>query len=330
MVGSPMTVAYAPWLKQQRSIMDYTNKYNLPDSIVRALTANTYDLSKATANVFSATTLISPPKITELSRRHWADLVEDASENVWRLFGSSVHFVMDKAAGVNTLTEERINVRMPEGEVCKKLDKDGLFVSGKPDHYEGFNDDYKVTSVWSIVLEPKGKPDWHSQLNIYDWLWYKVGFESKGLRVIAILRDWSRRESLKNKDYPPIPLAVVNIPKWTHEEQEEYIKQRLRLHQSVKKLTDDEIPHCSFAERWEKPTVYAMMKGKNVRSIKNFAEKNLALQAIASAGKEYYLQTRPGKPVRCYDYCPVNKHCSYYIDNLMSKGGSNERKTEQA
>lgn len=262
--------------------MEYTNKYDLPKSIVDAITTNTYDLSQSDQSVISVTTLLNQPRIRQLNIRHWKELEEDASDNIWRLLGSAVHVVLSRIKDTNRLIEERMFVDMTTGEVITlpngkylKPKKGHIYIAGKPDVYEHEDElveDYKITSVWAVKYE---KIEWEQQLNCYAWFFRKLGFPVKKACISAILRDWRRRES-KYKDYPPIPYKKIPIKLWSFKKQEEYIRDRIEVHRKCVDLPDDKLPLCPTKERWK-------------------------------------------DDVRCKEYCICNKFCSYWKNNYEDK-----------
>jgi hypothetical protein len=69
--------------------------------------------------------------------------------------------------------------------------------------------DYKTTSSWAVMNE---KIEWEQQLNIYAWLVENVkGKIVDSVGIVAIIRDWSRREAAKNPDYPQAPVKEIPI-----------------------------------------------------------------------------------------------------------------------
>jgi len=63
--------------------MRILNKYNLPEPLVKAVTWD-----NKPRKGFSVTDLIQPPRITQLTRRHFDEIEVDASERIWVLLGS--------------------------------------------------------------------------------------------------------------------------------------------------------------------------------------------------------------------------------------------------
>ena len=135
--------------------MKITNKFGLPDPVFRALSHDGYMAGTKKADI-SVTTLIGPPKINQLKKRHDDEIVVDASDMIWAMLGQSVHKVVELAAEEKDLTEKRL---------YKEIN--GWTLTGQTDLYEveeGVISDYKVTSVFSFLLG--GKIEWEAQLNL--------------------------------------------------------------------------------------------------------------------------------------------------------------------
>ena len=121
--------------------MRYTNKANLPEPMVKALTFDDYDYDKA--GDISITGLITPPRIRQLMKRHDDEIVVDVSDRIWLLLGNSVHIILERMQLKNVLQEERLSTEIK-----------GWQVTGKPDLLDQMAalTDYKVTSTWSVIL----------------------------------------------------------------------------------------------------------------------------------------------------------------------------------
>ena len=68
-----------------------TNKYNLPETLVDALSYDTHRM----AGDISVTQLIDAPQIRILKRKH--QLTEDVSEKLWALLGTAMHHILERA-----------------------------------------------------------------------------------------------------------------------------------------------------------------------------------------------------------------------------------------
>ena len=99
--------------------MKITNKFNLPDPVVRAITA--FDKSDQPEGL-RVTTLIDSPRISQLKRLHYPKLAEDVSQLPYRVWGSAVHEIMQKATSNSYVPEERLSHEV-----------DGTLISGAID-----------------------------------------------------------------------------------------------------------------------------------------------------------------------------------------------------
>jgi hypothetical protein len=165
--------------------------------------------------------------------------------------------------------------------------------------------DYKVTNVWSI--KDGAKEEWLGQMNILAELCVRNGYGIRRLEVVALLRNWSKREAERTADYPPRQVEVIDIPLWPVEQRIEFILERIRLHKAARV----ELPECSEKERWERAKSWAVMKEGNKRATKVFNMLMTArLFTEEQRGKgRFEIQERPGEQVRCESYCSVSRFC---------------------
>jgi len=262
--------------------MKLTNKFNLPDPIVNAVQNQGYTPGSSDITV---TQLIQPPLIRQLRIKHDNDIEEDASDRVWALFGTAVHHLLEMAyKGRTARVEERVYAEVS-----------GWKLGGAFDVLEGSSlSDYKVTSVYSS----DGKIEWERQLNVLRWLLHKNNTEVTKLSITAIFRDWRPREAQKNPDYPRRPIMTLPVRMWTLDDAEDYVKERIALHQLA------EPPMCTDEERWANPEQWALMKKGGKRAIKLYPS-----QEGVTLGTDQFWEHRPATYRRCEDYCSVNKWC---------------------
>ena len=262
------------------------------------------DYSKGRAD-YSATEIISPPRIQRLRRKHWEEMEEDVSDMLWQLLGSALHVVAERGQAEGHRNEERLFAEI-----------NGVTLSGAIDVQQETPEglilmDYKFTSVWAVMRE---KPEWEQQLNIYAWLVRKAKDERiAGLRIVALIRDWNRRESLLKADYPSSPIHVVDIPVWPQEKVEQFILERIDLHQDGRAAMalDEEPPLCTSEDRWERPTMWAVKKEGRKTAIKVF--DNEADAKVKAEQEKGYVEVRKGESIRCTgNYCGVRQWCSQY------------------
>ena len=274
-----------------------TNTYGLPETIVKAVT-NTWK-PRQFPRRFSVSELLNSPQAQQLYVRHWDDIEEDISERIWVLLGNAVHAILQQGKIENSLAEESL----------KGIIDDNV-VSGRPDlwHNQAITD-YKITSVWTIVYAPQGRPDWSAQLNVYKWLYDIAGFETNKLEICAILRDW--QESKVDKSYPLIPIVAIKVPVWTRAETEAFLRERIAAHTSARALLDNQQFPCSSIDKWAKPTQYAVMKKGRKSAIRLYDSEGNA-KANCPESKENYIEVRPGADVRCERYCQGRPWCEQY------------------
>jgi len=273
--------------------MKLTNKLRLPALIVAAVGNDTY--TKGDAD-FSVTELLTPPQLRRLRIDHFEEIEEDVADRIWSLLGSSTHHVIERA-GLQSLSS--LN------EVTVMADYDGYKIKGQADHValdEGTLYDFKVTSVWK-VRDNIPAPEWIEQTNMYRRLLeQEVGLVIDTVAVIAILRDWSKNEASRTSGYPQAQVVRLKIPLWTDEQTDAFVRERIALH------TASEPKPCTDADRWVKPSKYAVMKRGNVRAVRLFDTSHEA-DELASTSAALYVEYRPGEAIRCQNWCPVSRFC---------------------
>ena len=289
--------------------MKLPNEYGIPQTFINVLERPTYNKGKAH---LSATQLLNSPKIVALTRKFEDEIEQDASEMVWSIVGSAIHNFLEQGKDENHIVEQRIHI-----------EHDGWHITGAVDLQEVEADgihvkDYKFTSVWAAMNE---KPEWENQLNIYAWLVEKVKkVPVKSVTIVAMLRDWSRRDREK-EGYPKAPILEIPMKLWTMAEREAYIAKRISLHSACEFAieTDGGLPDCTPEEMWEKPTVWAIKKKGNVRAKSLYESEVFATEALEQLGKDYEIEVRQGERTRCANFCPVSQYCQQYRDYLSTK-----------
>lgn len=290
--------------------MKLTNKFNIPQTFINVLQRPTY--SKGKANL-SVTQLINSPKIVALSKKFEDELEQDVSEMVWSLFGSAVHSVLEHGKDDNHRVEERLHAEIDGYKISGAIDLQIVGELGIQIR------DYKTVSVWAVMNE---KIEWEQQLNIYAWLVEKVkGEPVSDLGIVAIIRDWSRRDAGIKEGYPEAPIKEIPIRLWTFEEREAFVSARVHAHAEAEFAieSDSDAPPCTPEEMWEKPTMWAVKKTGGVRAKSVHGSEGEANAALEKAGNGYEIEMRPGSRTRCESFCPVNHRCQQWREYQESK-----------
>ena len=308
--------------------MKITNKFGLPQPFVDFIQNDKY--SKGDADI-SVTSLIDSPRVSLMRQKHKDEIEIDAIDQIWSLFGTSVHSVLESSKQSEySTTEERIYTEVDGWKLSGAIDRQE--VDKKDGSISIF--DYKVTSVWSVIY---GKIEWERQLNCYAYLCeqsYHPIFtpfanqkrKVKKLNICAILRDWNRREAEKKFDYPKTPIVVIDIPLWSQKERERYIRERINLHQSsqIHYDLDGQLPLCSEEEMWKKKDTFAVKKKGQKRALRVLDSEEEANKYIEWHKKTdsaytpkynggYEIEFRLGEYNRCKgNYCSVAQFCNQF------------------
>lgn len=289
--------------------MQVTNHDKLPEPLVRAIQNDAY--SKGDAD-YSCSELIDSPRIVLLKQRHYDEITEDAADGIWRLLGKLGHKLAEQAGADNALLEERLFMEVA-----------GRRISGASDvaqwvYEDGKITDYKFTSVWTAVFGDRIR-EWEAQQNIYAELFERHGFPVAALEICAIYRDWRPKEALqRGKDYPP-RAQIIPLKLWPREKRVAYIVARVEAMKAAEPLPDDQLPHCTPEEMWERPTKYAVMKEGRKTALRvldtlQSADGFLKQEEKRPKAGVLYVEKRPGSRPRCEDYCPAKGRCNQYAE----------------
>ncbi len=286
--------------------MKITNKHDVPLPLVTLASREYYSKGKSQ---YSVTELMSPPRIRRLREQYDDAIEQDVSDMLWSMLGSALHVVMERGQTPGFITEQRLFYEV-----------DGVTISGAIDLQEEtpfgvIITDYKFTSAWAVMQE---KQEWVQQLNVYRFLVEKVkGKKVVGLRICALVRDFSRHET--KEGYPKAPIEMVDLEVWPLEKTEAYIRERLEAHRISKVDHDlgDELAPCSNEDRWMSETVFAVKREGRKTAIRVLKDEE---EAKALAEKEKgYVETRLGEPRRCTgNYCGVAQWCKQFQDERKS------------
>jgi len=273
--------------------MIITNTEGLPQPLVDAITKDPYDAGKSDLTV---TQLISPPRKVALEKRHFNEMVVDASDRLWALMGQIGHGILERAAN-SDIVEKRWFGAM-----------DGWVISGQSDLILPTSTlcDYKFTSVWTV--KDGLKPEWEQQLNLLMWLAESHATNIRSAQIICIFRDWSVNEARRDRNYPQRQVKVLPVPLWGYEKAEAFARERVRIHAQAQA---GNLPECTAEERWEKEPVWAVMKKGRKRAVRLYDnEVDAAKHAATEKGGS--VEHRPGDSIRCQSYCAAAPYCDQW------------------
>lgn len=271
--------------------MTLTNKYSLPQPIVDAVRNDDYSPGDAYITVSS---LWRPPRIRTLERQYADKLDFDAADGIFSLLGKSIHSILEKA-DTTAIVEERLYATL-----------NGIRISGQFDrlvYTDNTLQDYKVTSTWSVIYFDDTS-DWTPKLNSYRWLLHQNNIcNVDKLEIVAILRDWRKREARFDPGYPQKQVVVVPIEVWPLDVTEKRMASQLQKHLDAEKF----LPLCTDEDRWIGETKYAVIKDGNKKATKSFTLHSDAVAFLDGHkdAKKMRIEKREGEPIRCLDYCAV-------------------------
>ena len=285
--------------------MKVTNRLHLPEAFVKAVSTARHNA----AGCFSATTLNKGAKEIILSDRHFDEIEVDAADQVWSVWGTAVHAVLEKQPD-NNFHEESFKVPVGNG-----------FVTGQVDSYDMENAtifDWKTASVWKVQFADFD--DWRRQGMTYAWLLKQNGLDVKKCVFIALLKDHSKTKAKTDSSYPQSPVFIYefDVTAADLEETAARILAKVQEIESAYKLDDDAIEPCSAEERWADGEKWAVMKNGRKTAIKLFDNGADADAMAGEMGNAYYVEHRPAISRKCLDYCNCKEFCSFY--HAMKKG----------
>lgn len=246
----------------------------------------------------SVTELINPAWQAKLKREHHEAVkaVQAQSVNVWALFGTATHHLLEMAAQHDhTLTPE-VFVSHLFGDRA---------ITGTADLMYRDNDktvlcDWKTVSVWTIIYGDR-IAEWTAQLNIYRYMLAKEHkLDIDRLEVCALIKDWNRTKALHDSSYPQSDRVVIPLEVWSDEQTEEYVYNRIGAHETASEP-------CSAEERWAKPSTYAVLKKGRKTALRVLHSAEDAEQWMRDNGGDEIEHREGDQYVRCRDYCDCGK-----------------------
>lgn len=284
-----------------------TNVLNLPQPFVDAATSNYKPKDKR----YSVTRVLGGTCESILLKRHHDELEGDVADQVWAIFGSAVHKILEESKE----TDSQLKENWVSAEVGN-----GYTISGIFDLYDDDTKtvtDYKTCVSWKIIYGEFD--DWRKQTLAYCWILRKMGFNAQKGEIVALIKDHNQRKAKFEPDYPKYPVFKVSW-EFTDDdfmEIEREINDWFAMVEQEEKKPDDELTPCNEKQRWHKDDKYAVMKKGAKRAVKLYDDAQSAELRVAEENKKakknmYYVEFRRGEDSKCEGYCSVAQFCPYY------------------
>lgn len=234
----------------------------------------------------------------EMVRRNYAKKLEAAAEFAAEFM--QVHFPNYRE---KVLLEEVMT-----------LNFNGWTVKGQFDRFEIETKelkDLKVTTVWTYKNKVEHK-NYERQQNIYALMIKKIyGYDVDKAALLFWFRDFSK--AMRGQGlYPPSKVWRYDVPLWPLDKVEEYVIERVKLHQKVD-IEGADSYDCTPEERWAEPNKWKVYKKGGQRAKMTLYSKQEA-ERWKSENGDPNLEIRffQGNNKRCEEYCPVARWCNQF------------------
>jgi hypothetical protein len=274
---------------------------------------------------YSVTTLLDPPRVVLLNKRHAHKVALYVQELIHSYCGTAVH----------EYTEKMLNLRYPGGKTFKCEERLRTVILDRK--ISGAYDflylpklrlyDLKTTSTWKAVFGDK--EDWTKQQNMYRLLYFqKYKHKLESLRIFTVYRDWSLANKFRSgKDYPAERCMEYRLPLLPLHEVNTYMHDRVQVMIDNENVADDDLPRCSLEDMWCDPDVVAVKSTRlkkavrllsSMEAAKNFVGKYLEGDKCKDSVKTLSFEVRPSVRKRCESWCPANNYCNQYQEYLAA------------
>ena len=291
--------------------MKVTNIANAPKPFVWATEKSSWPPNPDRLYV---TQLFSPPMQRRLLIDHYDEVSNDVIDYYYRILGTAIHSVIEKAVKDRIGVQTEIRVAMPKEWF-------GIEITGRIDWLdftESILADIKTSSV-SIVGRDI-KDDWVYQANIYRYAVRRIhGYLFEKLMIYPLYRDWSGAKA--GHDHPESPYGQIELPVWDLRKTQEFIQKCVDEHMAPKTRM------CTDEERWKTPDCYAVKKKGSPKALaattmiddkrvaipsREVAQRILESKTNKKNEGELFIEHRPGGCRRCDQYCDVSTVCKKY------------------
>ena len=293
--------------------MIITNSLGLPQPFVDACKSD-YEYKPKR---YSVTSILKGTRENLLMRRHNDEILQDASDMVWLIFGTAVHKILEEAEpGPWQYQEFKVETKVANGYT----------LSGVIDFFDDKNHiiaDWKTGSVWKVINGDF--EDYRLQLLAYAWLLEQNGFTfPRHAQIVMVLKDHSPMKARNDASYPQHAVHVEHFEFNDDDKQfiEHLILDKLLEIQKYEEAEDDELPPCSAEERWKTPDRYAVMKKGRKTALRLLDSEKDAYQWLADNGyagdAKVYIEHRIGESRKCKDYCSACEFCDFYHKEVQN------------
>jgi hypothetical protein len=144
-------------------------------------------------------------------------------------------------------------------------------------------------------------------------------------RFIALLKDHSKTDAIRNRNYPQNPVFIYEFPVTAEKlfKIGAHIRSKTDVYKKYLSAADDDIPPCLPEERWERPSEYAVKKEGVKKAVKLFGSKREAEERVSELGAGYFVEHRAGECIKCTRYCLCNSFCNFY-QNTSGKNSAHQ------
>lgn len=272
---------------------------------------------------YSVTTLLDPPRVVFLNKRHLHKVDLFVEDLIHSYNGTAAHDYWEKMLNLIPNSPYEMETRL--GMIINGRSVKGAFdcVYNQEDMY-----DMKTTSVWKAMFGDK--LDWTAQQNMYRFLYNEDrNIWLKTLRIVALFRDWSKREMQRSSyKYPKRNCVEYQLPLWEPKDTLSFMEGRVNTMIANEDVADDDLPMCSYQDMWSKPDQVAVKSTRLKKAVRvlssqkaaeNFVKNYLKGLTCKDSVKTLSYELRPASRTRCEAWCPVNKYCNQYHDYLSAK-----------
>lgn len=272
---------------------------------------------------YSVTTLLDPPRVVFLNKRHLHKVDLFVEDLIHSYNGTAAHDYWEKMLMLIPNSPYEMETRLSCTINNRKISGAFDCIYNEKDMY-----DMKNTSVWKAMFG--SKQDWAAQQNMYRWMYHQDrGKWLDTLRIVCLFRDWSLNNKQRGgSKYPRRPCMEYRLPIWKPETTLEFMEGRVNTMIANENKADDDLPQCSYEDMWSKPDQVAVKSTRlkkavrvlsSMQAAKNFVNNYLKGANCKDNVKTLSYEVRPAKRTRCESWCPVNGYCNQYHDYLSAK-----------